>query len=84
MYLFGPFRLDPDKRLLRRGAEAVHLQPKSIDVLLVLVQHAGRAVSKMDLLKEAWAGVSVDEANLSVHITVLRRALGEQGDEHAD
>ena len=80
-YEFGPFRIDPDHRRLLRGSEPVPLQPKAFDILLTLVQNRERVVSKDDLLKTVWPDTFVEESNLSQHVFVLRRILGDSTDK---
>src|ERR1700687_5602590 len=82
VYEFGPFRLDQSERVLRRGGKDVPLTPKVFDTLIVLVESAGRLVTKESLLVEVWPDTFVEEANLSVNIATLRKALGEIAGEH--
>jgi Tol biopolymer transport system component/DNA-binding winged helix-turn-helix (wHTH) protein len=77
VYEFGEFRLDPLKRQLSRVGEVVPLYSKAFDLLLVLVQSGGRDLSKDELLEEVWPGQILEESNLSVNISAVRRALGE-------
>ncbi len=77
LFEFGPFRLDPQKRLLLRGNEAVPLTPKAIETLIVLVENRSRVVSKDELMKVLWPDSFVEEANLSQNIFMLRKALGD-------
>jgi len=79
---FGAFRLDPDKRLLSRGNEPVPLQPKAFETLLVLVQNCENVVLKDDLMKTLWPGRYVEESNLTQHIFMLRKTLGETAGEN--
>jgi eukaryotic-like serine/threonine-protein kinase len=81
-YEFGPFRLDPAQRALLRDGQAVALQPKSFDILLLLVRNPGRLVTKEELLSTIWPKMVVEEANLSQNIFLLRRALGDGEGEH--
>lgn len=74
---FGPFRLDPDERLLLVGGERVPLPAKSLDILLALAQHGGHLFEKDELLKAVWPEAVVEEANIAVHVAALRRALGD-------
>ncbi len=76
-YAFGPFRLDVNQRLLVREGRAVPLTPKAVDTLLVLVQSDGRVVEKDELMQKIWPDTFVEEVNLAHHISVLRKALGE-------
>lgn len=76
-YEFGPYQLNPSKRILTRNGEGIPLTPKATEILLVLVKHAGQLIEKDELLKEVWPDTFVEEANLSQNIFTLRRALGE-------
>lgn len=76
-YAFGEFRLDAAERRLMRGGEAVHLAPKAHDLLVTLVQHAGHLVTKEALLAAVWPDAFVEEGILAVHISSLRKALGD-------
>lgn len=79
-YQFGPFRLVPDQRRLERDGGAVTLTPKAFDVLVVLVRHRARALSKDEILAMAWPGAVVEEGNLAQQVLLLRRALEDAGD----
>jgi serine/threonine protein kinase/tetratricopeptide (TPR) repeat protein len=76
-YCFGPFRLDPGECLLILDGKSVPLAPKAFEVLLVLVENAGRLVDKDDLMKRLWPGTFVEEANVAKHVSLLRRILSE-------
>src|ERR1043165_519026 len=76
-YEFGPYQLDPSKRILTREGEGIPLTPKATDILIVLVKQAGQLVEKDELLKEVWPDTFVEEANLSQNVFTLRRALGD-------
>jgi TolB-like protein/DNA-binding winged helix-turn-helix (wHTH) protein/Flp pilus assembly protein TadD len=80
-YEFGPFRIDPEERLLFRGEEPIPLPPKAFDTLLILVDRCERVVLKDDLMKSLWPDTFVEEANLSQNIFVLRKALGESAQD---
>lgn len=80
MYEFGPFRLDPAKRLLWRDSEPVPLQLKAFETLLVLVRNSQQVVLKDELMKEIWPNTFVEESNLSQNIFLLRKALGITAD----
>jgi TolB-like protein/DNA-binding winged helix-turn-helix (wHTH) protein/Tfp pilus assembly protein PilF len=77
LYRFGEFRLDAQGRLLTRGEEPVPLTPKAFDVLLLLIQNAGRTVTKDELMKVVWRGSFVEESNLTQTIFMVRKALDE-------
>lgn len=81
LYEFGPFRLDPQKRVLWQGTETVLLAPKAIETLIVLVENRDRVVSKDHLMKRLWPDTFVEESNLSQNIFVLRKALGDSTQE---
>src|SRR5512136_59210 len=78
IYQFGPFHLDAgEHRLLRHGVE-VPLQLKAFETLCILVERAGRLLTKEDLLSQVWPGTMVEENNLNKNISLLRKALGER------
>ena len=77
MYYFGSFCLDQTEKQLLRHGEPVRLAPKAFDLLLVLIQNQGNLVTKERLLAEVWPHVFVEEANLSVNVASLRKALDE-------
>jgi len=80
-YGFGPWRLVPAERILRRGGEIIHLPPKAFETLLLLVRHAGHLLRKEDLMKALWPDTFVEEVNLANKISLLRRVLGDTGRE---
>src|SRR5271169_4293648 len=77
VFHFDEFTLDVQERRLLRGAEVVRVSPKAYDVLVALVQQRGRLVTKDELLKRIWPESFVEEGGLTVHISSLRKALGE-------
>jgi DNA-binding winged helix-turn-helix (wHTH) protein len=77
-YEYGPFRLDPAEHRLTREGIPVPLAPKAFELLLFLVQNPGRLLSKEQIMQALWAGSFVEEANLTVSISLLRRILGEK------
>jgi DNA-binding winged helix-turn-helix (wHTH) protein/tetratricopeptide (TPR) repeat protein len=77
---FGPFRLDGRRRLVWRGGELVPVPPKAVDLLAVLVEQPGQVVPKEELMRRVWPDTFVEEANLSVNVSILRKALGDQPD----
>jgi len=77
-YRFGPFHLDVRERRLSRGGEVIPLRLKVFDTLLVLVENAGRLVTKQTLLDRVWPETTVEENNLNHNVSVLRKALGEK------
>lgn len=77
IYAFGPFQLDPNDRTLRRRGETVHITDKVFNLLLVLIENSGRLVSKEELISEIWHDSIVEDNNLTVSMSALRKALGE-------
>ena len=80
LFEFGPFRVDARRRLVWRAGVLLDVPPKAVELLSVLVGEAGEVVSKEDLLRLVWPDTFVEEANLSVNVSILRKALGEQPD----
>ena len=76
-HTFGPFVLDVAERRLARHGEVVTLAPKSFDVLAALVRRAGHLVTKTELLDTVWTNAFVEEGVVTVHMTALRKALGD-------
>jgi DNA-binding winged helix-turn-helix (wHTH) protein len=77
LYEFGRFRLDPGQRLLLCEGKPVSLSPKAFELLLVLIQSGGRLLAKDDLMRRLWPDSFVEEANLTVNISALRKTLGD-------
>jgi predicted ATPase/DNA-binding winged helix-turn-helix (wHTH) protein len=75
-YRIGPFVLFPEKRQLHQSGSAVNLSAKTVDLLAAMVREAGRMLSKEELFAAVWPGLRVDENNLSVHVSALRKVLG--------
>lgn len=82
VFHFDDFVVDADRRQLLRNGEPVHLKGKAFDVLLMLIENRGGVVSKNRILDTVWENQFVEENNLTVHITALRKALGEKRNEH--
>jgi predicted ATPase/DNA-binding winged helix-turn-helix (wHTH) protein len=77
-YRFGSFELQPDQRRLLVDGRPAALGPRAFDVLLALVERAGQLVTKNQLLDLVWPGLVVEENNLQVQISTLRKLLGPQ------
>src|SRR5580700_5786351 len=77
---FGRFRLLPHRRELRADGVAVELGSRAFDVLMVLVEARGALVTKDEILSRVWPDTVVEENNLVVQISALRKALGEDRD----
>jgi DNA-binding winged helix-turn-helix (wHTH) protein/tetratricopeptide (TPR) repeat protein len=78
-YAFGRFRLSADGRLLLRDGTRVALGPKVLHTLLVLVERAGQVVGKTELMQAVWPDSFVEETGLTRNISILRQALGADG-----
>lgn len=77
-FFFGEFKIDGAKRLLLKQGQGVSLNPKAFEMLFALVENHGQVLSKDELLEKVWAGQFVEENNLTVHISALRKILGEK------
>src|SRR5665213_670812 len=82
IYEFDEFELNPSESLLLRHRVAVPLPKKAFEMLLFLVQKNGHLVEKSDLINAIWEGTFVEEGNIAVIISMLRKALGEDRSEH--
>ncbi len=74
---FGPYQIYPVSRLILEAGRPLRLGQRALDILLALLERAGQVVSKRELLARAWPGQDIDEGNLRVHMTALRKALGD-------
>jgi predicted ATPase len=77
---FGRFTIHPQRRELNAGTERIELGGRLYDLLLTLLEARGAVVSKIDLIKRVWPGRVMEDNNLAVAISTLRRAMGEDGD----
>ena len=75
VYALGPLRLDPEAGVLTHDAAATSLGARAVAVLTVLVRHANHYVQKAAIMDAAWPGLVVEEANLTVQISAIRRTL---------
>ena len=80
-YDFGEFRLDPEKHRLLRNGEIVPVTPKAVETLTVLITNRHRLVERDELMSSIWPDVAVEDGNLTVTVSMLRKALGERGDD---
>jgi predicted ATPase/DNA-binding winged helix-turn-helix (wHTH) protein len=76
---FGTFRLRASERLLENDGAPVQLGARTLDILIALVERAGEAVSKKDLMARVWPDTTVDEGSLRFQIALVRKVLGEDG-----
>ena len=74
---FGPYRIYPGQRLVLEADQPLRLGRRAMDILLILLEHAGNVVSKQQLIARVWPKSVVEDINLRVHIAALRKALGD-------
>jgi DNA-binding winged helix-turn-helix (wHTH) protein len=77
VFHFGEFTLEAAERRLTHRRNVIRLSPKAHDVLVLLLRQAGRLVTKDELLSHVWPDTSVEEGILTVHISALRKAFGD-------
>jgi DNA-binding winged helix-turn-helix (wHTH) protein/WD40 repeat protein len=82
-FVFGPFKLDVANSLLLHHHTPIPLTPKAFDTLVCLVENSGRLVTREELMKSIWPDSFVEEANLTVNISLVRKALAELDDGRA-
>src|ERR1700754_130783 len=74
---FGPFELNVAERSLKKANQVIPLGGRAYDILTALLEKAGEAVAKTELIAKAWPDVTVEEGSLRVHLSALRKALGD-------
>jgi DNA-binding winged helix-turn-helix (wHTH) protein len=79
---FGPFRLDVAGRRLTEAGRPVAIGDRALDLLIALTERPGEMVAKAELMARAWPDTFVEEANLRVQISTIRRALGGPADAY--
>jgi DNA-binding winged helix-turn-helix (wHTH) protein/tetratricopeptide (TPR) repeat protein len=79
-YTFGPFQLSPCEHILLRDGVSIPLSPKTFDLLVTLVSRRGQLLTRDELMHAIWPDSFVEEINLTVNISLLRKTLGEQQD----
>jgi DNA-binding winged helix-turn-helix (wHTH) protein/TolB-like protein/Tfp pilus assembly protein PilF len=80
IYEFDNFRLDVSNRELLRDGATVSLPAKAFDMLVVLIESGGRLIGKDELFSRVWPDQIVEESNLTVQVSAIRKALGEHRD----
>lgn len=81
-YEFHDFRIDPQKRLLLRDKKEIPVSLKVFDILLLLIQNNTHIVTKEELCKEVWHGTFTTKSNIPVHVSKVRKALGQSREGH--
>ena len=74
---FGPFELNVAERSLRKANQVIPLGGRAYDILTALLEKAGEVVTKAELIAKAWPDVTVEEGSLRVHLSALRKAVGD-------
>src|SRR3984957_4477577 len=74
---FGPFELNVVERSLKKANQVVPLGGRAYDILIALLENPGEVIAKADLIAKAWPDVTVEEGSLRVHLSGLRKALGD-------
>jgi Tol biopolymer transport system component/DNA-binding winged helix-turn-helix (wHTH) protein len=78
IYEFDDFHLETDQRKLMRRGELIPLHGKAFEMLVVLIRNSGRLLTKDELFQLVWPDQIVEESNLTVNMSAIRRALGER------
>ena len=79
-YEFGPFRLDSNRHRLFRDGKIIPLYPKAVEALIILIQNRARVLERETLIEALWPDVIVEDSNLTVAVSHLRKALNQNGD----
>ena len=79
---FGPFRLLRTQFLLLEGDKPLPVGSRALEILIVLLERRGELVSKQELMARVWPNIFVEPANLTVHMSALRRALRDGQNGH--
>src|SRR5712675_1985720 len=74
---FGPFEFSIGERVLRRDGEELPLGGRALDILICLAQRPGKVIAKRELIDHVWSDVTVEEGSLRVHVSAIRKALGD-------
>jgi DNA-binding winged helix-turn-helix (wHTH) protein len=77
---FGPFRLLPSQFLLLERDKPVQLGSRALEILVALLERPGELITKQEILARVWPNIFVEPANLTVHISALRRTLRDGRD----
>lgn len=74
---FGPYRLDTRRRTLRHGQRFLDVGGRALDILIILARAEGETVSRRTLLDQVWPSLMIEDNNLYVQVSMLRRTLGD-------
>ncbi|MFC3123219.1 winged helix-turn-helix domain-containing protein [Agaribacter flavus] len=78
-YQVGGFEIDTNNYCINKDSSAIAVEPKVFDVIVYLIKHADRVVTRQEFFDELWQGLAVSDATLSNHIKFARQALGDTG-----
>lgn len=81
IYEFEGFRLDTREAELKRGAERLALTPKAVELLTILIERRGQTVGREEILNQLWQDTYVDESNLTVTVSMLRKVFGTRAND---
>jgi DNA-binding winged helix-turn-helix (wHTH) protein len=82
-YAFGDCVFDPERYVLQRAGQPIRLRPKVFQVLVYLLSHRERVVTKQELSEQVWHGRFISDATLESTLAAVRRALGGRGRDHS-
>src|SRR5512145_624849 len=83
-YQVGPFTIEPARYRIRAGDGTLPVEPKVFDLLVHLIRHRDRVLTREELFQAVWDGREVSDATLSNHVMSARKLLGDSGDlQHA-
>src|ERR1051325_6603558 len=82
VYEFGPFRLNVEQRFLQRNGEPLAIESKPLEILALLIKNNGCLVTKDRLMQKIWPNTIVEDSNLTVCISKIRKLLGDHPRRH--
>lgn len=82
IYGFSTFQIYPGRRILLNNGQPVHIPAKSFDLLVILIENRGRVIERAELISSLWPDSFVEDMTLTVHVSALRKTLGENPNEH--
>lgn len=80
-FFFGEWQIEPSANTVQRGKQLIQLEPKAMDVLLLLCKHSGDVLSADDIVRHCWPDAEVGDNPLHKMINQIRRALGDSATE---
>ena len=80
-YQVGNITIEPARYRVRSGDRALPVEPKVFDLLVHLIRHRDRVLTREELFRDVWNGREVSDATLSNHVMAVRKLLGDNGDQ---